>query len=196
MEQHSNPLATDNGSTAATLKLGTFEGFNFRENSAIEYGLSAHDVIHWAHDRDGEAEFWPAGDHAGVSFVFRGRSSVTGSELRHLGRLVDELQSDDIETFLKIGHALDVGSVGLPDLTREHIEDLDCQIFVGENFTDLRRNTAHELFELYYPEDYAMWERSHCDGLIFDTDRFLDSPAWSVEEVTIGDKVALIVSPQ
>lgn len=194
MEQHSNIVAVD--SAADTRDLGTFEGFNFREDSAIEYGLSAHEVIHWAHDRDGEAEFWPAGDHPGVSFVFRGRTSVTGSELRHLSRLLDELQSDEIETFLKIGHALDVGSVGLSDLTADHVEELDCQIFVGSNFTDLRCNTAHELFELYYPGEYAVWEKSHCDGLIFDTDRFLDSPAWSVEEVKIGDKVALIVAPQ
>lgn len=181
---------------AARFNLGSFEGFNFRTQSAIEHILSASDLIAWDHDRKGEAEFWPAGDHPGVSFVFRGRTSVTGSEVRHLGRLLDELQSDDIETFLRIGHALDVGSVGLPDLTADHIEDLDCQIFVGSNFTDLRRNTAHELFELYYPEEYVVWEKSHCDGLIFDTDRFLDSPTWSVEEVKIGDKVALIVSPQ
>jgi hypothetical protein len=59
----------------------------------------------------------------------------------------------------------------------------------------LRRQAAHELFELYYPEEYAVWEKSVCDGLIFDIDRFLGSPSFSVEEA-VGDEKALIVAPQ
>ena len=35
--------------------LGTFEGFNFREQCAIERILSANEVIEWDHDKKGEA---------------------------------------------------------------------------------------------------------------------------------------------
>ncbi len=110
-------------------------------------------------------------------------------------QLIDELQSDDIETFLKIGHALDADSLELPDLTAAHIEDLRCQIFIGSNFTDLRRNAAYERLEMEYPDEYAIWKSSHCDGFTFDPNCFLDSPAWSVQEVTLWDSVALLVAP-
>ena len=76
------------------------------------------------------------------------------------------------------------------------MEDNNLDVFLGSNFTDLRRETAYQLFELFYPDEYRAWEKTTCDGLIFDTDRFLDSPALSVEEVRLGDEVALLVAPQ
>ena len=74
--------------------LGTFEGFNFREQSAIERTLVALEVVAWDHDREGEAEFWPSEDHAGVAVVFVGRSSINGSELVALDRLLEALGGD------------------------------------------------------------------------------------------------------
>ena len=75
------------------------------------------------------------------------------------------------------------------------MEDYSLQIFFGSNFGDVRRAAAYELFELYYPEEYAVWEKSTCDGLIFDVDRFLDSPCFGTEEVRLGEQVALVVAP-
>jgi hypothetical protein len=37
--------------------LGTFEGFNFKEQSAIDHILTADEVMAWDHDTEGEAEF-------------------------------------------------------------------------------------------------------------------------------------------
>ena len=68
------------------------------------------------------------------------------------------------------------------------------QVFTGSSFLDLRRETAYELFELYYPEAYQAWEKSLCDGLIFDTDRFLDSPSLWVEELELGEDAVLLVA--
>jgi len=67
---------------------------------------------------------------------------------------------------------------------------------LGSNFTDLRQEAAYQLFELFYPDEYKAWEKTTCDGLIFDTDRFLDSPVFSVEEVKLGNEVALLVASQ
>jgi hypothetical protein len=174
--------------------LGKFEGFNFRSQSAIPKLLTAAEVVGWDHDRSGEAEFWPTGDRTEMAILFHHRSSASGSELLDLDRLLGELGGDSVTNFLKIHHAVNVRGGNLATLSRDEVEDSSVEVFVGSNFTDLRRETAYQLFELYYPEEYRVWEKSTCDGLIFDTDRFLDSPAISIEEVKLDDQqVALIV---
>ena len=176
--------------------LGTFEGFNFRDQSAIEKTLTAEEVIHWDHDRNGEAEFWPSGDHAGVSLVFKGQTSVTFSELVDLDRLLQGLGGDDSENFLKVYYAIRIFGANLSTLTANELEDYNLHLFLGDCFFDLRKEAAYELFEMYWPEAYKMWESCQCDGLIFETDVFLDSPSWSVEEITFGDQKALIIVSQ
>ncbi len=174
--------------------LGTFEGFNFRSQSAISQILTAAEVVGWDHDQQGEAEFWPAGDRPEVALLFAHRNSVTASELFDLDRLLGELGGDCAVNFLRIHHAVNIRGADLAGLSGQGIEDQCLQVFLGSNFTDLRREVAYELFELYYPEEYRIWEKSTCDGLLFDTDRFLDSPVFSVEEVNLGDEVALLVA--
>ena len=176
--------------------LGTFEGFNFRSQSAIPRILTADEVVGWDHDRQGEAEFWPAGDRAEMRVLFNHRSSITAVELLALDRLLNELSGDSAVNFLRIHYAVNIQGGDLADLNREGVENQGADVFLGSNFTDLRRDTAYELFELYYPEEYRMWEKSCCDDLDFDPDRFLDSPTWFVEEVHLGDQVALLVAPQ
>ncbi|HRY49092.1 MAG TPA: hypothetical protein P5186_13675 [Candidatus Paceibacterota bacterium] len=190
-----NEIATKE-TTALCYDLGSFEGFNFRTQSAIEQDLSAEDVVNWDHDQEGEAEFWPAGDNDGIAVVFSGKSSITCSELIALDNLLQELGDDSTVNFLRIHYVLNVYGTDLATLTSEEVEDACIDVFIGTNFCDLRREAAYQLFELYYPEEYRIWEKSHCDGLIFDTDRFLDSPMWSVEEITMGDTKALIVASQ
>ena len=195
MEQQSSLETPAAAEQFTRFDLGTFEGFNFRDQSAIDRTLTADEVIGWDHDREGEAEFWPAGDRPEVAWLFSSQSAVAASELQGLDRLLEELGGDEPENFLKIRHALNVYSADLRTLTAEQVEDENVHLFFGPNFWDLRREAAYELFELYYPEAYAGWEKSTCDGLVFDTDRFLDSPSFSVEEVRLGDRVALIVVP-
>jgi hypothetical protein len=176
--------------------LGTFEGFNFRHQSAISRNLTAEEVVNWDHDREGEAEFWPSGDNDGVALVFSGKSAVTGNELLALDSLLGELRGDSVENFLKIHYVVNTQGTSFEDLTRDDIEDLFLDLFLGTSFIDLRKEAAYQLFEANYPEEYRIWEKSHCDGLVFDVDHFLDSPCWSVEEIKLGDQKALIVVPQ
>jgi len=175
--------------------LGTFEGFNFRTQSAIERVLTAVEVVAWDHDRNGEAEFWPAGDRAEVALLFKSKCAVTASELVDVDRLLNELGGDCSGNFLRIHYAINVSGVDLSALSAEMVEDQFLHVFIGTSFIDLRREAACELFELYYPEEYRMWEQSTCDGLIFDCDRFLSSPAMFVDEVTLGDQKALLIAP-
>ena len=178
-----------------TFSLGSFEGFNFRSQSAIERLLTANEVIGWNHDRDGEAEFWPSGDHVGVSKVFGDQSSVTASELRQLDALLSQIGNDSTETFIRIYFACSYCDKSLEELSASEIEDPCIEVFTGTNFTDLRKDAAYSLFENYYPEDYKVWEKSSCDGLVFDVDRFLDSPTFLVLELEFGDAKVLIVAP-
>lgn len=173
--------------------LGTFEGFNFRQQRAIERNLTAQEVLDWDHDADGEAEFWPSGDNAGVALLFK--STVTSSELVEVDRLITELGSDSLERFLQIYHAFRIVGDSLEQLTAWSVQEHILHIFTGTNFIDLRKEAAYDLFEMYHPEEYRVWEKSHCDGLIFDTDRFLDSPVFFTEEITLGNIKALIVAP-
>ncbi len=179
---------------ALQFNLGMFEGFSFRTQSAIDHLVSAHAVVNWDHDRQGEAEFWPTGDVPEVALVFKHRSTVTAAELLGLDRVLVELGGDTRYNYLQIHYAVNTCGDPLSTLTSELVQDHVLYVFSGSSFLDLRRDAAHELFELYYPEEARVWEHSTCDGLIFDTDHFLDSPAFSVEEVNLGDEVVLLVA--
>lgn len=182
--------------TVIEFDLGTFEGFNFRRQSAIDRILTAAEVVGWDHDEQGEAEFWPAGDRPEVAMFFKSRSTVSGSELLDLDRLLHDMGGDSPYHFVQIHYAVNVSGAKLATLTREEVEDFPLHVFFGASFLDVRREAAYELFELYYPDEYRVWEKSLCDGLIFDTDRFLDSPVFSTEELRLGDGVALLVAAQ
>ena len=196
MENTQTNLQPAAGAAELEFDPGTFEGFSFRDQQAIDHILTAEEVVQWDHDANGEAEFWPSGDNAEVALVFTGRSAVTASELVALDALLQELGDDSTGNFLRIHYAVSCCGEDLADLARDEIEDLPIQIWEGTSFLDLRKEAAVELFELYYPEEYRVWEQSHCDGLTFDPDQFLDSPGFSVEEVTLGDRKALIVATQ
>jgi hypothetical protein len=177
-----------------TFDFGTFEGFNFRSQCAIPRHLTAAEVVAWDHDRDGEAEFWPVGDAPAVALLFKHRASATAAELLDLDRLLHELRGDSAANYLRVHYAVNVRGARLDTLTREAVEDLPLDIFVGTDFCDVRRTAAYELFELYYPEEYRVWEQSLCDGLTFDPDHFLASPIFRVEEVDLGEQVAVLVA--
>ena len=175
--------------------LGTFEGFSFRHQSAIFPNLSAQDVIDWDHDNQGEAEFWPSGDHSGVRVTLGNKSSVTATEIKILDELINDL-GDTTEAYLKIRYATQVLGKDLFTLTVGDIEDMNVFIFSGTSFTYIYRDAGYELFELYYPELYKLWEQTPCDGLTFDPRDFLESPSFTLDEVTLSDNDKwLIVHP-
>lgn len=175
---------------------GHFEGFNFRTQSAIERLLTAQDIVAWDHDRNGEAEFWTAGNKPEFFAVFGGGNTVTARELLELAALFDALGGDSTENYLAVYFAVAVLGGALGDITAEGIQDRAPHCFIGESFIDVRREAAYELFEQFYPELYQAWESTPCDGLIFDTDRFLDSPSWTVAEIRLGSRVALLVAAE
>ena len=174
--------------------LGNFEGFNFRDSGAIDRIVSAQEVVDWDHDGAGEAEFWPDGNHQGVWLVFKGQSSVSCMELMALDRLLADIGDDSEETFIKIHFCMDQLGIGLDELTADTVHDCNCMVFSGSNFLDVRKEAAFELFETFFPDEFAIWDKTLCDGLIFDEDRFLDSPGFSTLEIKFNGQVFLVVS--
>jgi hypothetical protein len=176
-------------------RLGTFEGFNFRRQCAIERTLTVEEVIHWEHDADGEAEFWPAGDCRLLSALFGGRNTVTGTELRQVVALLDASDGDDEETLLRLYFLVNVQEVDWEAITASTLEDMNVHLFRGSCFLDARKAAAFELFELYWPELYAVWEKTPMDGLRFETSDFRDSTLWQTEEIDLGRANVVLVTP-
>ena len=191
----SDTTQTHHKTTNLHFDFGTFEGFNFRSQSAIPRHLSAAEVIAWDHDQQGEAEFWPAGDLPTLSLLFQ-RRSVTADELLHLDRLLVESRGDSAVNYLRLHHAVNTRGIPLHQLTREKLEETALDVFLGSNLTDTRRKAAFDLFPLYFPEESHVWAKSRCTGLRFDPEDFLSSPDFSVEEVTLGEQVAVMVASQ
>ena len=174
--------------------LGSFEGFNFHTQSAIYPNNTAQEVINWNHDIKGEAEFWPDGEHTGVSLVFKDQTAVSANEIIILDKLISVL-GDDTENYLKITYLLEQGE-HLNKISKELIEDLPIHIYTGDSFTELIKQAAFELFELYFEEEYRVWEGTQCPGLTFNHERFLSGPEFSTSEYTWANEKYLIVSSQ
>jgi len=156
----------------ALVDIGEFEGFNFREQSAIERSLSAEEVIEWDHDNDGEAEFWPAGDNVFTHRLLPG-NACSGSEVREVIRIFEETDGCP-QQLAKAVYLRDRGS-DLEEITGQAIEDSCLYVFGPGYFVDLYKEAAYELFEAYWPEAYKMWEQNSIPGLHFDTEDFIES---------------------
>lgn len=173
--------------------LGTFEGFNHRDQSAIEAVLTADEVIAWNHDERGEAEFWPSGDAPAMSGIFS--RHVTGPELLAVRRLVEEVGGDEETVLLRIQFACTVLGEDLRELTVDALDDQQPSIFFGRNRWDVRKEAAYELFETFWPQQYKAWEQDSLGILRFDWEDFIDSPMWVTLEVSLGEREALLVLP-
>lgn len=152
--------------------IGKFEGFNFREQSAIENILTAQEVLDWDHDGDGEAEFWPHGDNPFTSYLLPG-DSCTSAEIREVIRIFDELDGR-LDELAKAIYLRDCGS-SLEDITSEAINDACLYVFGPGWFHDLIKDAAFELFELFWPAAYECLQKHSVPGLRFDYDDFIES---------------------
>jgi hypothetical protein len=151
-------------------ELGMFEGFNFRDQCAIDRNLTADEVINWDHDKDGEAEFWPDGSSVFVNKLLPGNSCSAG-EIQEVVRIFEELEYSPID-LAKAVFLRDVGN-SLEDIGRDAIDNSRLYVFGPGWFVDLEKEAAYELFEMFWPEAYTWWEKSNVPGLHFDVKDFI-----------------------
>ncbi len=82
-------------------------------------------------------------------------STVTGSELVALDRLLQEIGDDSTQTWLSIHNAVNVSGQDIARLTLEMIKDQCLHIIEGSSLIDLRWEAVDEPFELFYPRNIA-----------------------------------------
>ena len=152
--------------------LGEFEGYNFREMSAIFPNHSAQEVIDWDHDGQGEAEFWPEGSNTFVRLLADGNCSA--SDLIEIDRIFSELDNNEQE-LIKAVYLKQNNGLNLKDITREAIDDACLYVYGPGYFSDLREEAAWDLFEQFHPEAYKLIESWSIPGLGFDETDFLST---------------------
>lgn len=101
-------------------------------------------------------------------------------ELLAPDRLLQNLGGDSSENQLRVPYAPNITGADLCGLEAGEVEDHSLHLFLRTNFKELRQEAAYELFELYHPDDFRVWDESTCDGLIFDMGRYTWTPRVSL----------------
>lgn len=184
-------------STILAHHLGNFEGYNLTNSKAIPFPITGQEVIDWNHDLQGEAEFWPSGDNAGLELIFRGDSKLmsncNSNQLLEIDRILLELGNDSLSNYAKIYAAINNGWT-LQSITANIINDEQTYIFIGDCFHEMARDAAWELFEMINYELCNLVIKHPIDGLEFDCKRFLNSPSISSQEISTTHFKILIVT--
>ena len=171
--------------------IGVFEGFNFRNQQAIDRLVTAEEVLAWDHDAKGEAEFWPDGSNPFVSKLLS-RCTCTAEEVREVMRILDELDGEPVQ-LAKAIYLKDRG-LSLEEIGRHAVEESSLYVYGPGWFIDLEKRAAYELFELFWPEAYAFWEKNTVPGLIFDVENFMQH--FATFELKLSEGGYLIVDTE
>ncbi len=173
--------------------LGTFAGYNPSHPVALRRRLTAQDVVDLEHKVEDTAEFRPAGDRFEIRLIFGADNPVSAAQLRSLDRVLQDLGGDSIRNYLHLHSAIDDFNVDLATATARDIEHPDRHLFIGDDFFNLRDEAADALLAYYWPEGHSAAQTSRTAGLFSDSGRVLQWMMCTVEEVDLGDQLALIV---
>ena len=193
MKEKQPPAPVNPATTRLRFELGTFAGYNLSHPVAMRRRLTAQEVVDLEHEVEDTAEFRPAGDRFEIRLIFGAGNPVSVAQLRSLDRVLQELGGDSIRNFLHLHSAIDDFNVDLATATARDIEHPDRHLFIGDDFFDLRDEAADALLAYYWPEGHRAAQSSHTAGLFSDSGRVLQWMMCTVEEVDLGDQLALIV---
>jgi hypothetical protein len=186
----------ENGTVPAIrYDFGTFDGGYWpTDYTRFEDPVPTSEILGWRDYDPGEAEFWPAGDKPEMTLLFDGeqRRITDKEQLLALSKLLDHLGGDSAENYLRIRHALNRLGVDICALPYRALDALPVHIFVGTELAAVEDQAVGELAKCcpgHHWAGPATEARAFLDGLRSD-------PAWGLETVTFGDKVALLVWPE
>jgi hypothetical protein len=174
---------------------GTFDGGCWPTEYVDLWQLvTASEILHWGEDDQGEGEFWPSGDKPEMTLLFDEVDGTIDGEgqLLALVKLLDHLGGDAAENYLRIRHAMNWLKMDIHELPMRVLDLLPVHIFVGTALAEVEDHAVGELAECCPGHHWggpATEARTFLDGLRSD-------PAWGLETVTFGDKVALLVWPE
>ncbi len=173
---------------------GVVAGCEDAERKAFFREMDLSEGRQWdPEDQEGEDELSSVRDMRAMRVLFQGRHALDAKGMETAIQLVQAFDGDDLDSILRLHVLVNIQGMDLEAVTVAAMGDLPLSTFRGENFHDVRREAAFELFQLYWPDLYAIWEKTPMDGLRFDVDAFLDSPSWVTEEVQLGSECVLLV---
>lgn len=174
---------------------GTFTGDNLKEQEVLERKLPLEEGREWDGDEAGEEESERGRAAQAMALFTTGRDALGPKEMQTVAGLLAAVDGDREDTLIRLHLLVHVQGAELGNVTAADLEDLPLNTYRGSSFIEVRREAAFELFQLYWPDLYALWEKTPMDGLRFDVDAFLDSPAWVTEELQLGADCVLLVLP-
>jgi hypothetical protein len=174
---------------------GTFTGDNLKEQKALERELTPEEGREWEADEAGEEESERGRACRAMALFTTGPDALGPQELHTVAGLLAAVDGDREDTLLRLQVLVHVQGADLGTVTVADLQDLPLNTYRGSSFIEVRREAAFELFQLCWPDLYAVWEKTPMDGLRFDVDAFLDSPAWVTEELQLGSDCVLLVLP-
>ena len=172
---------------------GTFKGAYWpTDHCWFENPVSTSEILDWDRDDQGEAEFWPTGDKPEMTVLFdTDNRIIRKEEIQGLANLLDHLGGDSPENYLRIRHATRRLRLSLNELPRQALEMLPLHIFVGATLAKAQDRAVADLSVRYRD---IPWQGPASDPRSF-LDQYRNDPAWGLETVAFGDKVALLVWP-
>ncbi len=174
---------------------GVVEGCEDAERKAFFREMDLSEGREWDPEGQEDDESSLVRDLRALRVLFQGSHALDAKGMETALGLVAALDGDDLDSILRLHVLVNIQGMDLDAVTVAAMEELPLSTFRGENFHDVRREAAFELFQLYWPDLYAIWEKTPMDGLRFDVDAFLDSPSWVTEEVQLGSECVLLVMP-
>jgi hypothetical protein len=174
---------------------GVVEGCEDAERKAFFREMDLSEGRQWDPEGQEDDEFSSVRDMRALRVLFQGRHALDAKGMEAAIQLVEAFDGDDLDSILRLHVLVNIQGMDLDAVTVAAMGDLPLSTFRGENFHDLRREAAFELFQLYWPDLYSILEKTPMDGLRFDVDAFLDSPSWVTEEVQLGSECVLLVMP-
>jgi hypothetical protein len=162
-----------------------------RDDSDMQYELSADDVIDWDDPPKEEVSF----KHTTVCWVSLALlgQNVKAEDLVVLRKLMTGLGGERHDAMIQIAHARICQGKALSDITVKELEADRPTIFWGETRDAARKAAAESLFLEHWRDLYTAW-KSDMDGLVkFDWEECLRKPLWKTWDcVAFGSHVVLV----
>jgi hypothetical protein len=187
-------MTDDSNDPRIRYDFGTFDGGCWpTEYLDLWQLVTASEILSWREDKYGEAVFWPTGDKPEMTLLFdeESRKIERHGQLLALVKLLDHLGGDAAENYLRIRHAMNWLEVDICELPKRVLDVLQVHIFVGTELAKVEEQAVAELAVRY--RDIG-WDGPATEAGVF-LDKYRNDPAWGLETVTFGDKVAVLVWP-
>jgi hypothetical protein len=175
-------------------QFGTFDGAYWpTDYCRFEKPVPTSEILDWNQYDPGEAEFWPTGDKPEMTLLFNTDNRICcKEEILSLEKILDHLGGDSVENYLRIRHATRRLCVNLCELPYQALVLLPLHIFVGATLAEVQDQAVADLSVRY--RDHR-WGGSGTEPSAY-LDLYRNDPAWGLETVAFGNKVALLVWPE